>query len=167
MDKYITVGRILSPWGVKGQVKVEALTDDVKRFEKLERVFIDTETVCNDVESVVYLKNGFVVLKLKNIDTPEQAEKFRGVYLKILREDAVKLPEGRFFICDIIGLCVFTESGELLGKITDVLQTGANDVYVVEKKNGRQILVPAIKQVVKKIDLENNKMIVQLMEGMV
>jgi len=164
----MTVGRILSPWGVRGQIKVEALTDDVKRFEKLEKVFIDTEnaTVCNDVESVVYLKKDFVALKLKNIDTPEQAEKFRGVYLKILRKDAVRLPEGRFFICDIIGLCVFTESGEFLGEIADVLQTGANDVYVVETEKGRQILVPAIKQVVKKIDLENNKMIVQLMEGM-
>lgn len=165
----MTVGRILSPWGVRGQIKVEALTDDVKRFGKLKRVFIDTQnaTVCNDVESVAYLKKDFVVLKLKNIDTPEQAEKFRGVYLKILRKDAVRLPEGRFFICDIIGLRVFTENGEFLGKIEDVLQTGANDVYVVKTEKGRQILVPAIKQVVKKIDLKNNEMIVQLMEGMV
>jgi 16S rRNA processing protein RimM len=119
-----------------------------------------------DVESVLYLKNAFVVLKLKNIDSPEQAEKFRGVYLKISREDAVKLPEGRYFICDIVGLHVFTESGEFLGKIVDVLPTGANDVYVVNGKAGNQILIPAIKEVVKQIDLENNKMIVRLMEGM-
>lgn len=168
MDKYITVGRILSPWGVKGQVKVEALTDDVKRFDKLARVFIDVGDVpvCSDVESVLYLKDVFVVLKLKNIDTPEQAEKFRGGYLKVLRKDAVKLPEGRFFICDIIGLCVLTESGEPLGRIVNVIQTGANDVYVVKGENGREIFIPAVRHVVKKIDLENNKMVVQLMEGM-
>lgn len=168
MEQYIVVGRILSSWGVRGQIKVEPLTDDIKRFDKLKKVFIGTDDLPAryDVESVLYLKNAFVVLKLKNIDSPEQAEKFRGVYLKISREDAVKLPEGRYFICDIVGLHVFTESGEFLGKIVDVLPTGANDVYVVNGKAGNQILIPAIKEVVKQIDLENNKMIVRLMEGM-
>ncbi|MDK2877438.1 MAG: rRNA processing protein RimM [Thermoanaerobacteraceae bacterium] len=168
MEQYIVVGRILSSWGVRGQIKVEPLTDDIKRFDKLKKVFIGADDLPAryDVESVLYLKNAFVVLKLKNIDSPEQAEKFRGVYLKISREDAVKLPEGRYFICDIVGLHVFTESGEFLGKIVDVLPTGANDVYVVNGKAGNQILIPAIKEVVKQIDLENNKMIVRLMEGM-
>ncbi|MCR4430151.1 MAG: ribosome maturation factor RimM [Tepidanaerobacteraceae bacterium] len=166
--KYIFIGRILSAWGVRGQVKVEALTDDVRRFDKLARVFIDEDNllVSRDVESVLYLKDDFVVLKLKNVDTPEQAEKLKGAYLKIPREDAVKLPEGRFFICDIIGLRVLTENGESIGIITDVLQTGANDVYVIKGENGRQILIPAVKQVVKKIDLEDGKMVIQLMEGM-
>jgi 16S rRNA processing protein RimM len=168
LEQYIVVGRILSSWGVRGQIKVEPLTDDIKRFDKLKKVFIGADDLPAryDVESVLYLKNAFVVLKLKNIDSPEQAEKFRGVYLKISREDAVKLPEGRYFICDIVGLHVFTESGEFLGKIVDVLPTGANDVYVVNGKAGNQILIPAIKEVVKQIDLENNKMIVRLMEGM-
>lgn len=169
MNKYIFVGRILSPWGVKGQVKVEALTDDIRRFDKLDKVFIDAgdTPVCSDVESVLYLKDEFVVLKLKGINTPEQAEKFRGAYLKIPREYAIKLPEGRYFICDIIGLCVSTENGEQLGKIVEVIQTGANDVYVVKGENGKQILIPAVKQVVKKVDLQNGEMVIKLLEGMV
>ncbi|HHW02895.1 MAG TPA: 16S rRNA processing protein RimM [Thermoanaerobacterales bacterium] len=169
MEQYITVGRVLSSWGVRGQVKVEPLTDDIKRFDKLKKVYVDTNNslIPYDVESVLYLKKAFVILKLKNVDSPEQAEKLRGEHLKVSREDAVKLPEGSYFICDIIGLFVFTESGELLGKVVDVLQTGANDVYVVSGDTGNQILLPAIKEVVRQIDLENNKMIVRLMEGMV
>ncbi|TYP59958.1 ribosome maturation factor RimM [Thermosediminibacter litoriperuensis] len=169
MREYITVGRVLAPWGVRGQVKVEPLTDDVARFRKLKSVLVEEDGALKSygVNSVVFLKKDFVVLELQGIDAVESAERFRGRYLMVHRKDAVKLPEGHYFICDIIGMEVYKEEdGELLGRVQDVLKTGANDVYVVGLKDGRELLLPAIRDVVKEIDLENNKMVVKLMEGM-
>lgn len=168
MKQYITVGKVLSSWGIKGQVKVEPLTDDIRRFDRLNKIYVnrDKEPSCFFVESVTYQKNNFVILKLKNVDTPEQAQELRGFYLEVERRDAVKLPEGRYFICDIIGLEVYSEDGKFLGKVVDVLQTGANDVYIVKQEGEKELLVPAINQVVKTIDIDNNKMIVSLLEGL-
>ncbi|ADL07830.1 ribosome maturation factor RimM [Thermosediminibacter oceani] len=169
MREYIAIGRVLAPWGVRGQVKVEALTDDVNRFRKLKSVLVEEDEALKSyvVNSVVFLKKDFVALKLEGIDTVESAERLRGRYLMVHRKDAVKLPEGHYFICDIIGMEVYREEdGELLGRVRDVLKTGANDVYVVDLKGGRELLLPAIRDVVRKIDLENNKMVVKLMEGM-
>jgi 16S rRNA processing protein RimM len=166
--KHLTVGRIMSSWGVRGQVKVEPLTDNPKRFKTLHEVFIEFGdiTVFYRVESVIFLKQYFPVLKLEGINLRQEAETLKGHYLNIQRRYAVRLPKGRYFICDIIGLYVFDELDECLGTVTDVLQTGANDVYVVEAKNKKEILIPAIKQVVKKIDLENGIMVVRPLEGM-
>ncbi|MCG0274638.1 MAG: ribosome maturation factor RimM [Thermosediminibacteraceae bacterium] len=170
MREYITVGKVLCPWGVKGQVKVEPLTDDINRFRKLKSVLVEENGALKSfgIESVIFLKKRFVVLKFQGIDSVESAESFRGKYLMIHRKDAVKLPEGHYFICDIIGMDVYNEEdGTFLGKIRDVLKTGANDVYVVALQDGKELLLPAIKEVVKDIRLEENKMVVKLMEGMV
>jgi len=169
LKEYITVGRVLSPWGVKGQVKVEPLTDDVSRFKKLKSVLVEENGTLTSlaVESVIFLKNRFAVLKFRGVETVEAAERLRERYLMVHRKDAVKLPKGHYFICDIIGMDVYEEEdGAFLGKIRDVLKTGANDVYVVALQDGRELLLPAIKEVVKEISLQENKMVVKLMEGM-
>jgi len=157
-EKPLTVGRIICPWGVRGQVKVEPLTDDPKRFKSLPEVFIEfaDSAVFYQIESVIFLKDYFPVIKLEGINSRQKAEALRGYYLKIQRKHAV----------NIIGLCVFDESGNYIGTVKDVLQTGANDVYAVETPDQKEVLIPAIKQVVKKIDLENGKMIIQPLEGM-
>jgi len=166
--KHLTVGKIICSWGVRGQVKVEPLTDDPKRFKKLSEVFIEftDSTVIYKIESVSFLKDYFPLIKLEGINSKLEAETLRGYYLKIPRKYAVRLPKGHFFICDIIGLSVFDEFGTYIGIIKDVLQTGANDVYVVEMQDKNEVLIPAIRQVVKSIDLESDKMVIRPLEGM-
>jgi len=162
------VGKIICPWGIRGQVKVEPLTDDPKRFKNLPEVFIEftDSPVFFKIESVAFVKNYFPIIKLEGINSRQEAETLRGYYIKIPRKYAVKLPKGHFFICDIIGLHVYDESGTYIGTVKDVLQTGANDVYVVESQDKKEILIPAIKQVVINVDLDNEKMIIRPLEGM-
>ncbi len=167
-EKPITVGKIICPWGVRGQVKVEPLTDDPKRFKALPEIFIEfaDSTVFYSIESVIFLKDYFPVLKLEGVNSRQEAEALRGHYIKIPRKYAVKLPKGHYFTCDIIGLEVFDESDTYIGTVKDVLQTGANDVYIVETQDKKEVLIPAIRQVVQKIDLENGKMMITPLEGM-
>ena len=167
MLEYLSIGQIVNTQGIKGEVKVFPLTNDAKRFDKLKEVFVETkgELVKYQVESSKHLKNT-VILKLKGIDTMNDAEKLRDLYIKVGRWDAVRLPKDSFFICDIVESEVFDIHGELLGKLVDVLQTGANDVYVV-KDQKREILIPALKTVVKEINLQNKKIIVDLPEGLI
>ena len=107
-----------------------------------------------------------VLLKLKGIDDINQAKEFKGCYLKINRKDAKELPKGTYFIADLIGLNVYTDDGKILGKIDDIFNYGSNDIYVVKDELGKQILLPAIKEVIIQIDLENEKMIVHLLKGL-
>ena len=169
MKQYITVGRIISPWGVRGQVKVEPLTDDIERFKNLKEVFYEQENCLEKlvIKEVIFLKKAFVVLKFEGVDDAKEAEKFRNKYIMVHRKDAVKLPEGRYFICDIIGLKVYTVDDEYLGEIINVIQTGANDVYVINNKENKEILIPAIKEVVKNIDIEKGIMFIFPMEGLI
>ncbi|KYO66789.1 ribosome maturation factor RimM [Thermovenabulum gondwanense] len=169
MKQYITVGRIISPWGVRGQVKVEPLTDDIERFKNLKEVFYEQENCLEKlvIKEVIFLKKAFVVLKFEGVDDAKEAEKFRNKYIMVHRKDAVKLPEGRYFICDIIGLKVYTVDDEYLGEIINVIQTGANDVYVIKNKENKEILIPAIKEVVKNIDIEKGIMFIFPMEGLI
>jgi 16S rRNA processing protein RimM len=167
-NKHLTVGKVLCPWGVGGQVKVEPRTDNPKRFRDLPGVFIEFKdsTVSYNIESVIFVNDYYPVLKFEGINSRQEAETLRGCYLKIPRKYAVRLPEDHFFICDIIGLSVFDESDTYIGIVKDVLHTGANDVYVVEAQDKKEVLIPAIKQVVKNIDLENDKMVIRPLEGM-
>ena len=105
-------------------------------------------------------------MKLEGIDSIEEANKYRNCYLKIKREDAVKLPENTYFIADLIGIQVFDESNNFLGNIVDIFSTGSNDVYVVKNEIGKEILLPAISEVIKQIDIKNSKMVVNLIEGL-
>lgn len=170
MREYLTIGKILSPWGVKGQIKVEPLTDNPNRFKHLQEVYIDDsgEAICYPVESAILLNQRIPVLKLQGIDSKEEAENKRGYYIRIDRKDAVQLPENHYFICDIIGLTVYDgKANEPLGIITDVIETGANDVYVIGTKDKKEILIPAIKEVIKKIDIEKGKVVIEPLEGLI
>lgn len=168
MQEYLAVGEIISSWSFKGKVKVMPLTDDISRFKKLKTVFLESngQKIPYEVESVSLISNNYAVVKIKGIDTQQEAKKLVSQYLYVHRKDAVKLPKDHYYISDIIGLKVYTDEQVFLGEITDVLETGANDVYVVQRNDQKEVLIPAIKDVVKLVDIEGGKMVVKLMEGM-
>lgn len=168
MQEFMEVGQIVNTNGIKGLVKVNPFTDDITRFEKLKTIYIEKDNKLEEftIEKVKYSKNT-VLLKLKGIDDINIAEKYKNAYLKIDRKDAVRLPEDTYFIVDLIGLEVLTEEGEKLGNLVDVFPTGSNDVYVVKNDLGKQILLPAIGDVIKQVDMSNRKMIVKLIEGLI
>lgn len=166
--QYFEIGQIVNHFGIKGMVKVNPFTDDISQFEEMETILVDKKGSLLEIqiEEVKYSKNQ-VLLKLKGIDTVEDAEKYRNCYLKLPREKARKLPKNTYFIADLIGLEVYTEEGNLLGKVDDIYNTGASDIYVIKDELGKQILLPAIKDVIKQIDLEQEKIVVHLLEGLV
>ena len=168
MEKYLEVGQIVNTFGIKGQVKVKPFTDDIKRFDKLKEVYVDKKNELRlfQIEKVNYSKN-MVILKLKGIETPEEAERLRNSYLKINRKDAKKLPEGTYYIADLIGLDVYTDENKLLGKVDYIYNAGSSDIYVVKDEQGKEILLPAIKEVLKQVDLENKKIIVHIIKGLI
>ncbi|MBQ8802715.1 MAG: 16S rRNA processing protein RimM [Tyzzerella sp.] len=168
MEQFLRVGVISSTHGIRGEVKVYPTTDDVKRFKKLKNVILDTgrEHLHLEVEGVKFFKQ-FVILKFKGIDNINDIEKYKGKDLLVDRANAVKLRKDEYFVVDLIGLEVFTEDGEKFGTMKDVLETGANDVYIIDSLNHGEVLIPAIKQCVLDIDIENRKMVIHLMKGLV
>lgn len=167
-QQYFEIGQIVNTFGIKGMVKVNPFTDDISQFEEMETILVDKKgnLLEMQIEEVKYSKNQ-VLLKLKGIETVEEAEKYRNCYLKLPREKARKLPKNTYFIADLIGLEVYTEEGKLLGKVEDIYNTGASDIYVIKDELGKQILLPAIKDVIKQIDLEQEKIVVHLLDGLV
>lgn len=167
MEKYFQVGVISSTHGIRGEVKVFPTTDDVNRFKKLKEVQLDTgkEKILLHPESVKFFKQ-FVILKFKEFNSINDVEAYKGKSLYVDREHAVRLRKDEYFIADLIGLSVVTEEGDAFGLMKDVMQTGANDVYVVERTNGEEVLLPAIKECVKEIDIENGKITVHIMDGL-
>jgi len=167
MEEFLRVGILCSTHGIHGEVKVLPTTDDKNRFTSLKQVILDTgkEQLALEVEQVKYFKQ-YAILKFKGIDTIDQIERYRGKDLLVTRENAIELEEGEYFITDLIGLKVISEEGEELGVLKDVLQTGANDVYVVERENAKDLLLPAIKQCILKTDLENKTITVHLLDGL-
>lgn len=167
-QQYFEIGQIVNHFGIKGMVKVNPFTDDISQFEEMETILVDKKGSLKEmqIEEVKYSKNQ-VLLKLKGIETVEEAEKYRNCYLKLPREKARKLPKNTYFIADLIGLEVYTEEGNLLGKVEDIYNTGASDIYVIKDTFGKQILLPAIKDVIKKVDLEQEKIVVHLIDGLV
>lgn len=169
MVKYLEIGQIVNTFGVKGQVKVVPFTDDIKQFGKLKELYLEKNNQLQlvHIEQVSFHKN-MVILKIKEIDTMEEAEKHKNCLLKIDRKNARKLPKDTYFIVDLIGLDVYTdEDNKLLGKVNDIYNNGSSDIYVVKDEMGKQILLPAINEVLKKIDLDNGKIIVHLIKGLV
>lgn len=169
MKDYLEIGQIVNTYGIKGFVKVVPFTDDITRFEKLKSVYIDVKGDLQEftIEEVKYSKN-MVLLKFKEIPDINIAEKYRNYYLKINRNNAIKLPKDTYFIADLLGLDVYVqETNELLGKVDDIFPTGSNDVYVVKNELGKQILLPGTKEVIKVIDIENGKILVNLIQGLV
>ena len=168
MTKYLEIGQIVNTFGIKGMVKVKPFTDDITRFDRLKKVYIENKTVKKEyeIEEVKYHKD-MVLIKFKGIESPEDANLLRDTYLLVDREEEQPLEEGTYYIVDMIGLDVYTEEGELLGKLEDIFNTGSNDIYVVKDELGKQILLPAISDVIKQIDMENRKMIVHLISGLI
>lgn len=166
-QEYFEIGQIVNHFGIKGMVKVNPFTEDISKFESLNSILLEKENklIPIEIEEVKYSKNQ-ILLKIKGINTIEEAEKYRGCYLKIARKDAKKLPEDTYFIADLIGLTVYTDEGILLGKVDDIYNSGANDIYVVKDEKGKQILLPAIKEVIKQVDLEQEKIMVHLIKGL-
>jgi len=167
MLEYLIVGQLINTHGVKGELKAIPLTDDPNRFKKLKWVYIDKNGKLDkyDIIGVKFFKQ-FVILKFRNVDTMDEAEKLKGLYMKVDRANAVKLPKDSFFITDIVGLSVFDENESLLGKLVDVIQTGSNGVYVVRDTDGKEILIPALKSVVKEVSIENGRISVILPKGL-
>lgn len=161
------VGIISSTHGVRGEVKVFPTTDDVKRFKHLKEVLLDTEKELQplSIESVKFFKQ-FAILKFKGFDSPEEVQKFRGKALFVTRENAVKLKKDEYFIADLIGMKVRSEDDSVRGQLKDVMQTGANDVYVIVLEDGRELLLPAIKECVLNISFEKNEIKIHLLEGL-
>jgi 16S rRNA processing protein RimM len=160
MNDFLAVGVIINAHGLHGELKVFPLTDDIRRFRKLEKVFIDgTE------KKVVWckLQADRVILKIEGIDSIEEAQKYFKKYLEVKREDAIELSEGSYFIADLIGCVVFDTGGRNLGAISDVIKTGSNDVYWI--KEGKELLIPALKDIVLEVDVENKKIVIKPVES--
>lgn len=168
MEQLLQVGVISSTHGVRGEVKVFPTTDDVKRFKKLKQVILDTgrEHLTLEIEGVKFFKQ-FVILKFKGIDNINDIEKYKGKSLLVDRANAVKIHKNEYFVADMIGLQVFTEDGEEFGVMKDVMETGANDVYIIDSPKHGEVLIPAIKQCILDVDIEARKMVIHLMEGLV
>jgi 16S rRNA processing protein RimM len=164
--RYLAVGRIRRPWGVRGELKVEILTDDPTRFQRLETVYVGPQFVPYRLERA-RLHKGHVLLKLANCDERDAAETLRDLLVQVNIKNALPLEEGEYWVYQIEGLEVWTTEHEPLGVVQEVLETGANDVYVVRDRSGRQVLVPALKDVVLEIDVDAGRMVVKLPEGLI
>lgn len=167
MEDLLQVGIITSTHGVRGEVKVYPTTDDPRRFRRLKEVVLDTGKGKRnlEIESVKFFKQ-FVILKFKGLDNMNDIEKYRQKSLYVTRKNAVRLQKDEYFIADLIGLKVQDEEGTELGTVKDVIETGANDVYEVEMADGRSLLLPAIKQCILNVDVENGTMQVHVLEGL-
>ena len=167
MEDLLQVGLITSTPGVRGEVKVYPTTDDPRRFRRLKEVVLDTgkEKMNLEIEGVKFFKQ-FVILKFKGLDNINDIEKYRQKSLYVTRKNAVRLQRDEYFIADLIGLKVQDEDGKELGTVKDVIETGANDVYEVEMADGKSLLLPAIKQCILNVDVENGTMQVHVLEGL-
>ena len=167
MNNILQVGAVTSTHGLAGEVKVFPTTDDPKRFKKLKQVLLDTgkDMLPLGVEHVKFFKN-MVILKFKGYDRIEDIMGFKGKNLYVTRESAVRLKKDEYFIADLIGMKVYTEDEAYLGELTEVITTGANDVYTVRMENGKDVLIPAIGQCILNVDVEHETMQVHLLEGL-
>ena len=171
--RYLVIGRVARPWGVRGEVKVEIITDFPDRFSRLRKVYLGPQAMPFTVEGF-RLHKGMALLKLKGCHDRTAIERLRGQLVQIPIEEAVPLEQDEYYEHQIVGLAVWTTGGEHLGTVDEVIPTGSNDVYVVrgqacpeDSRRGREILIPAIEDVVLEIDLAEGRMVVELMEGLI
>lgn len=167
METMFQVGVISATHGLKGEVKVFPTTDDPQRFRKLREVLLDDGKALLklEIEQVKFFKQ-FVILKFRGYDDISQVEKWKKKPLKVYREQAVALGKNEYYIADLIDMEVYLEDGTLFGTLKDVMQTGANDVYVIETVQGKEVLLPAIKQCILSVDVEKGQMTVYVMPGL-
>ena len=168
MEQFLQVGVISSTHGIRGEVKVFPTTDDPNRFKKLKKVILETkkEKLSLEVQGVKFFKQ-FVILKFKGIDNINDVERYKRCPLFVNREDAVELEEDEYFIADMIGMKVITDEGEEFGTLKDVMETGANDVYVIRRADGGEVLIPAIKECILDVDIPGRLMKIHVMAGLV
>ena len=167
-DEFITIGKVVSTQGNKGEVNILPLTDSNDRFKNLVTVFLrnnNSQTTLN-IEKI-RIKENTVILKLKDIESIEEAKIIVGSFLEVERKNAVKLPKDTYFIFEIIGLEVYTENNIFLGKVENVISTGSNDVYIVKGKDKNELFIPAIREVVKNVNLENKRITINMVDGLI
>lgn len=167
MEQFFRVGVITSTHGIRGQVKVFPTTDDVSRFKKGMEVILETKNARQTlvVEQVKFFKQ-MVILKFQGIDSINDVEQYRQCDLLVTREHAVPLEEGQYYLADLLDMEVYEDTGDRLGTLTDVLETGANSVYVVSDSTGKELLIPNIPDCIKAVDVEQGIMTVHLLEGL-
>ncbi len=166
MEDFLYIGRVAKPHGVRGEMKVFPTTDDVRRFDLLDEVYIETEREVDKYEVLGCKYVGkFVVLRLRGIDSPEEIMPLRNGIVKIEKSKGIPLEEDEYYYSDIIGMKVVDENGEV-GVVADIIRTGSNDVYDVTMKDGKSVLLPAIKDCIKDIDLKENTMTVHILDGL-
>lgn len=155
---YLRIGLVVKPQGIKGELKIMPMTDDPNRFKGLKQVYVEQgkEHVIRSIANVS-VRNDAIIITVEGIETREAAEAMRGKYLCVDRQNAVKLPDGRYFVVDLIGCTVEDTNGTNLGKLNDVYETGANDVYTIKGK--RSLMVPALKKLIKSVDIANKRMV--------
>ena len=168
MQEFLEIGQIVNTFGIKGMVKVKPFTDDITRFDRLEKVYIEIHNSKKkyEIEEVKYHKD-MVLIKFKGIDKLEDAELLRNLYLEVNRSEEPDLDEGTYYIVDLLGLDVYSDEGNLLGKIDDIYNNGSSDIYVIKDELGKQLLLPAISDVIKDINLQDKKMIVHILKGLI
>lgn len=167
MDDFLTAGIVTTAHGVHGEVKVFPTTDDVRRFKKCKELIVETkkERKTLKVLGVKFFKQ-FVILKFEGIDTMDDALLLKQANLLVTRANAVKCEEDEYFIADLYGLKVYDEEKNYIGEISEVYQTGANDVYEIKREDETTVLIPAIKECVKNVDVKNGTMMIHVMEGL-
>ena len=163
MENLLEIGQIVNTWGLRGEVKIIPWCDYPEIFEELNFVLIDGQEY--EIETVKYHKN-FVILKLSGINSIESAELYRNKIVMVNRELLGELPDGTYYICDLIGCVVKTTSGQVLGKLDDVIKTGSNDVYSVRNEEGKQVLIPVIDEVIMAVDIENKSVVIEPIKGL-
>ncbi len=168
MDKkQFEIGKIVNTQGINGEVRCISFTDDVKRFDLLKAVYATDgkNTQLLEIQRHRYHKQ-FIVIKFKGIDTMNDAERLKNLVLKIDEKDALPLKENEYYIGDLYGLEVFDTEHNIIGELKDIIFTGANDVYVIKRKDKKDLLLPAIKQCILEINISENKMIVEVLKGL-
>jgi 16S rRNA processing protein RimM len=163
----VTIGKVLKPWGVKGELKIESLTDFPERFRSLTRVFLTSprgkQLSCPVAGAQV--RNGVPYLRFEGYDVPEKARELAGMLVQVPEEETVPLPEGSYYWYELIGMEVVSETGEALGVITDIFRTGSNDVYVV-KRGRKEFSLPATREVIRQVDRKAKRMVIHVIEGL-
>ena len=160
--EFIAIGQIIAPWGIKGKLKVDVVTDFPERFTPQSMIYVNRQPMT--IDSTEWHK-GKAIIKLSTVDTVDEAQKLRGQRIEIPHSQLHPLPEGQYYHFQLIGLEVWTTEGKLLGNITDILTAESNDNYVVSGARG-EILIPAIEDVVKSIDLDKGCLIIEPIEGL-
>jgi 16S rRNA processing protein RimM len=164
--EWATIGKVVALFGVQGELKVLSLTDIPDRFVQLEAVYVAPTYARRRIESARPYKGDMVILKLEGIDDANAAEALRNASLEIPLDELAELPPDVYYQHDILGLLVRTLAGQEVGRVVDIMPTGGNDVYVVKASGGTQILLPAVKEVIKQIDLRRHVMYIDPIKGL-